>query len=312
VSQRAKKATIRAFMIIPSLLIMVTVVFFLIRLTGDPVRAVLGDYSSPEAIALVRQELGLDKPLFVQYGMYLMNLARGNMGTSLVDGGSVAHDIVVAVPHTLLLAFSAFGIAVIIAIPLGIIAAVRRNTWADMAAVVFATVGRVIPSFVLGILLMLLFSLKLGWFPMMGVGEGSSIFMHLVLPALALGIHEAGLICRMTRSAVLEVLGSEYVRTARAKGLNEKIVLWRHVLRNAMITLVTVLGLRLARVVGGSVVVETLFVRVGMGRLMVDAIYARDFPVVQGCILVFGAWVLILNLVVDLLYGVFDPRVQGV
>ncbi len=299
-------------MIIPSLLIMVTVVFFLIRLTGDPVRAVLGDYSSPEAIALVRQELGLDKPLLVQYGMYLMNLARGNMGTSLVDGGSVAHDIMVAVPHTLLLSFSAFGVAVLIALPLGIIAAVRRNTWVDMGAVVFATVGRVIPSFVLGILLMLIFSLKLGWFPMMGIGKGPGILIHLVLPALALGLHEAGLLCRMTRSSVLEVLGSEYVRTARAKGLTEKIVLWRHVLRNAMITLVTVLGLRLARVVGGSVVVETLFVRIGMGRLMVDAIYARDFPVVQGCILVFAAWVLILNLIVDLLYGVLDPRVQGV
>jgi peptide/nickel transport system permease protein len=234
------------------------------------------------------------------------------MGTSLVDGGPVAHQIMVAVPHTLLLAFSAFAIAVAIAVPLGIVAAVRRNTWVDMAAVVFATVGRVIPSFILGIFLMLIFSLKLGWLPMMGVGEGSSIFTHLLLPALALGLHEAGLICRMTRSAVLEVLGTDYVRTARAKGLTERIVLWRHVLRNAMITLVTVLGLRLARVVGGSVVVETLFVRIGMGRLMVDAIYARDFPVVQGCILVFGAWVLVLNLVVDLLYGVFDPRVQGV
>ncbi len=299
-------------MIIPSLLIMVTVVFFLIRLTGDPVRAILGDYSSPEAVAAVRAELGLDKPLLVQYGMYLLNLAKGNMGTSLVDDSSVAHDIMVAVPHTLLLAFSAFFVAIIIAVPLGILAAVRRNTWVDMAAVVFATIGRVIPSFVLGIFLMLIFSLKLGWFPMMGVGEGAGILFHLVLPAFALGLHEAGLICRMTRSSVLEVLGSEYVRTARAKGLTEKVVLWRHVLRNAMITLVTVLGLRLARVVGGSVVVETLFVRIGMGRLMVDAIYARDFPVVQGCILVFAAWVLVMNLVVDLLYGVFDPRVQGV
>lgn len=291
---------------------MVTVVFFLIRLTGDPVRAILGDYSSPEAVAIVRQELGLDKPLIVQYGLYLANIAKGDLGTSLVDGSSVAHDILIAVPHTLLLAFAAFLVALLIALPMGILAAVKRNTWIDMAAVVFATVGRVIPSFVLGILLMLVFSLKLGWFPMMGVGKGAGIFVNLVLPAFALGLHEAGLICRMTRSSVLEVLGSEYVRTARAKGLNERIVLWRHVLRNAMITLVTVLGLRLARVVGGSVVIETLFVRIGMGRLMVDAIYARDFPMVQGCILVFAAWVLVLNLVVDLLYGVFDPRVQGV
>ncbi len=312
-SDRAKRACVRVLLIIPSLLVVVTVVFFIIRLTGDPVRTILGEYWTPEGAAVVAKQLGLDRPLIVQYGMFIWNLLRGDMGASLVNGNLVADLIAYALPHTLLLAFSSFFVSVIIAIPLGILAAVYRNTLIDLGAVLFALAGRVIPSFLLGILLMLLFSIKLKWFPIMGVGEGMpSILVHLIMPSIALGFLEAGLVCRMTRSAMLEVLGAEHVRTARAKGLNERFVLWRHVFRNASITIVTVLGLRLARIIGGAVIIETLFVRVGMGRLMVDAIYSRDFPIIQGCILVFAAWVLLTNLVVDLLYGVMDPRVQGV
>ncbi len=303
----------RVILLLPTLLIVLTLTFVLLRLApGDPVALLLEDVASPEAEARLRENLGLDQPLYVQYLKYLGNVFRGDLGTSVRNKLPFMDLLAVAVPNTLALAAASIVLAVLIAIPLGVYAGVRRNTWGDHVVMAFAVVGRSMPHFWLGILLLLFGALWLGWFPSYDPGSGPfwERLRALVLPALALGLSEAPLLARLTRSSILDSLSQDYVRTARAKGQVERIVVYKHALRNALLPVLTVIGLSLARLLGGSIVVEIVFTRMGMGQLLVHSILARDYPMVQGVVVVFAFSVLLVNLVIDLLYAAADPRIK--
>lgn len=304
----------RIFISIPILLVVVTMVFLLVRLApGDPAVAALGDYASKQAVERMRERMGLNAPLWLQYVRYLGQLARGDLGRSLVNNVPVSQQVRRVLPYTLELTLGGIFFGTLFGIPLGIYTALRRNTLTDYLGRVFGLAGLSVPAFYLGILLMLLFAVQLDLFPVIGGGNLSDLgdnLHHLVLPALSLGLIMMAYIMRMSRSATLEVLNEDYVRTARAKGLREHMVLYRHVLRNALIPVVSVIGVISIVLIGSSVMTEIVFSRPGLGKLMVDATKRRDYTVLQSIMVIYAAFVVVINLLTDLTYGLIDPRIR--
>lgn len=306
----------RTLTLLPILLLMSIIVFALIRMVpGDPIDVMYGG-EGMDAIrrAALSHELGLDQPVVVQYGKWLWRAVQGDLGNSYRAGMPVLQLIGQRLPATLLLSFAALFLSLLIALPLGLLAAVKRNSGADMAAMIFAILGISLPNFWSGILLVLVFAIWLGWLPSIGYVSPFEDFFkslrHLILPAIALGWALSGATTRLARSSMLEELGKDYVRTARGKGLAERTVLLTHTLRNALIPTVTMIGLQLGFLIGGTVVVETVFAWPGVGLLVVDSIFARDYPVVQGIVLVIAVVVVLVNLLVDVIYTVLDPRIR--
>jgi peptide/nickel transport system permease protein len=300
--------TQRLFQAIPVLVGISLLTFAMLHLVpGDPVEIFAGDKPlTPERAAEIRHQLGLDRPLYVQYLDYAGNALRGNLGVGLRSQRPVVDSIREALPSTLELTAVALLLAVLVGVTLGIIAAVAQGSWLDTIAMGFAMLGVSVPVFYSGLLLILFFSFRLGWFPATGQGG----FERLVLPSIALGLASAAALARLVRSSMLEVLSQEYVVTARAKGLTEAGVVLRHALKNALIPTVTLLGLQLGALLGGAVVTETIFSRPGIGRLAVEAIGNRDFPLIQGTVLFAAVAYVLVNLVVDVLYAILDPRIR--
>jgi peptide/nickel transport system permease protein len=303
----------RLAQIAPTMFGALVLVFLVMRvLPGDPAIALLGTAATPEAVAVLRRELGVDRPLLEQFVAYLSGALRLDLGQSLALRAPVTQLVWDAVPHTLLLTLGGTLVAAAIGVPLGAAAALRRGTWLDYAASVGALLGVSVPVFVWGLVLLLAFSLHWRLFPTAGAGTTpGDVLRALVLPSIATGFFLAGVVSRITRASILQMLGQDFARTARAKGLGESAVVGRHVLRNAIIPILTVIGLNIGTLLSGAIVAETVFTRPGMGRLALDAILARDYPVIQGVILASSFAVLLLNLVVDLLYGLADPRVRA-
>ena len=274
---------------------------------GDPVKMMLAEFvTNPDQIAQMRAQLHLDEPILQQYGRFVGNAVRGDLGTSIRSRRPVATEIAENVGSTAQLALASMAVAIGLGIPLGLVAALGRNSWLDVAAMVVALLGVAMPSFWLGLLLIFGFSLHLGWFPATGGGD----LHHLVLPAVTLGMIAAAIIARLTRSSMLEVLGQDYVRTARAKGLAWWGVVVRHALKNALIPIVTIFGLQFGNLLAGAVIVETVFSRPGLGRLVVGGILAKDFPLVQGAVLFVAVAYVLINVLVDVAYAFVDPRIR--
>jgi peptide/nickel transport system permease protein len=292
---------------IPVLLGVATLVFALIHLIpGDPVRAMLGENATEESVIELRGRLGLDRPLYQQYGIYLTNLARGNLGTSLRTNEPVASAIAERMPATLELAAASMIVAIVIAIPLGIAAAAAAGTFVDHLATTLALVGISMPNVWLGPLLAIIFAVELGWLPVSGRGT----LAQLVLPALTLGAPLAAVLARMTRASVIDELRELYVTAARARGVSRARAVLHHAFRNSLIPIVTVLGLQVGSVLTGAVITETIFAWPGVGRLLIQSIGFRDYPLVQGCILLIAVTYVSVNLLTDLAYGLLDPRIR--
>jgi ABC-type dipeptide/oligopeptide/nickel transport system permease component len=297
----------RLLLTLPVLLGVATLVFALIHLVpGDPAQAMLGESASADEIARLRTSLGLDRPLVAQYGSFLGGLVRGDLGRSFRSGQPVAREISRRLGDTAILAVSAMAVAIGIAIPLGILAAVFRGRILDHAAMTLALAGISMPSFWLGPLLAILFAVRLGWLPVSGSGTPA----HLVLPAVTLGAALAAILARMTRSSVIEELRELYVLAARARGLSHARAVVRHAFRNSLIPVVTIIGLQFGAVLTGTIITETIFGWPGVGRLMITAINTRDYPLVQGCILFISLTYVAMNLLTDLTYGYLDPRIR--
>jgi ABC-type dipeptide/oligopeptide/nickel transport system permease component len=297
----------RLLLTVPVLFGVTTLVFALIHLVpGDPIQAMLGESASPAEMAELRSRLGMDRPLYIQYGAYLKGVVTGDLGTSLRTNQSVVAAIADRMPATFELALAAMLAAVLIALPLGIIAAVRAGTGVDHLATTLALIGISMPNFWLGPLLAIVFSVSLGWFPVSGRGTPA----HLVLPAITLGAPLAALLARMTRTSVLEELRELYVLAARARGVSRTRAVLKHAFRNSLIPIVTILGLQFGAVLTGAVITETIFAWPGVGRLLIQSIGARDYPTVQGCILLIAVTYVAMNLLVDVAYGFLDPRIR--
>jgi peptide/nickel transport system permease protein/oligopeptide transport system permease protein len=297
----------RFLLAVPVILGVIFVVMLTIELIpGDPVTLMLGEYATKESVAQVRQALGLDKPLFVRYLQYLGNLARGDLGRSIREGRLVSREIADVWPATVGLTAAALLIAVLFGVLAGVVSAVWPNSFFDGVVRLLSLFGLSMPVFWTGLSLIVLFSLWLQWLPVGGTGS----LRHLILPAITLSLPSLAMVARMTRSSVLEVLREDYIRTARAKGVHETLVVLKHGLRNACIPIVTLLGLQVGQLLGGAVLTETVFAWPGMGRLIVRAIFARDYILLQGAMLVFALAFVVINLIVDLSYAAFDPRVS--
>jgi peptide/nickel transport system permease protein len=297
----------RLLLTIPVLLGVATLVFALIHfIPGDPAQAMLGDGASQQEVEQLRARLGLDRPLIAQYGAFLGGLARGDLGVSLRNDQPVARQILQRAPATAELACAAMTVAVLIALPLGIVAAVRRGTAIDVSAMTLSLVGISIPNFWLGPLMAMVFSVQLGWLP---VG-GSGTLAHLVLPSVTLGAALAAILARMTRASLLEELREPYVLAARAKGVSRTRAVLHHAFRNSLIPIVTILGLQFGVVLTGAVITETIFAWPGIGRLLIQSIGFRDYPTVQGCVLFIAVTYVGVNLLTDLTYGFLDPRIR--
>lgn len=295
--------------------IVAVLVFILTRAApGDPIAVLLGDQATAEDIARVQKVYGLDKPLPVQFGLWLRELAHGNLGESIFLQRPVAQALWERAEPTALLSLMAIAIAALIGVPCGIVSAVHRGKVVDQVCTGFAMLGASVPSFWFGLVLMQIFAVSLGWFPVSGYGPPDASLaerLHsLVLPATVLGVLNSALIIRFTRASMLDVLGEDYVRTARAKGLPENRVVLKHALRNALVPIVTVIGLTVALMIGGAVVTETVFGLPGVGNLVVSAVVRRDYPVIQGALLVVAVIYVVINFLIDLLYTVVDPRVK--
>jgi len=304
----------RLVMALPTVALVSITVFALIRLIpGDPAALMLGDMAQPDQIAAMRTDLGLDKSMPWQFLIWVDNVLRGDFGQSIVNGEAVLPLVVSRFFVSAEIVVAAVLLASLIAVPAGVTAAWCQNSLTDLALVGTATVLLSIPTFWLGLLLLLLFGLKLGWLPVLGyVSIRTDLvngLLYLVLPIMTLVIHEAGVLIRMARASTLEVLRLDYITHARAKGLSEGAVLWRHAFKNAFGPTWTMIGLILGNLLGGIAVIETVFTIPGLGRLMVDSIFARDYPVIQGCLLIVALSYVLVNLIVDLLYPLFDPRV---
>jgi ABC-type dipeptide/oligopeptide/nickel transport system permease component len=297
-----------------SIVAIVSFVFLVVHLTpGDPVDVILGEYWTPEMAVALRNRLGLDKPLWMQYATYTVGVLRGDLGDSFRTGRPVIDDILSQYPHTIRLAVASLSFSVVLGIPLGVISALRRNTLTDLVAMVSSLVWLSVPSFWFGLLLILFLSVHLPIFPVTGAGDPASLsstLHHIVLPAIALGARMAALVARMTRSAMLDVLGEDFVRTARAKGLSGRVVTYRHALRNALIPIISITGLDAISLLGGSVVTEIVFSRPGVGSLLIAGVSQRDYPVIIGILYFFVTAVVILNFLTDLLYAAVDPRIR--
>lgn len=293
---------------VPVVLGVSVAVFLMLHLVpGDPISVMFADSSlPPDQVAMLRKQLGLDDPLPVQYARFIGKAVQGDLGRSIRTNRPVLQEILNQLPSTIQLTVAAMGVAVLVGMTLGCLAALGRNTWLDGVSMAVALVGVSMPSFWLGLMLIFLFTVALGWLP--ATGEGG--LERLIMPALALGLFAAAVIARLTRSSMLEVLGQEYVRTARAKGLRERVVVVRHALRNALIPVVTMVGLQAGILLSGAVVIETVFSRQGLGRLIVTGILTKDFPVVQGAVLFTALMYVLVNLVVDLAYAWVDPRIH--
>ena len=296
----------RLLLAVPVLLGVVFIVMLTLELVpGDAVAMMLGEHATKEAVDRLREHLGLDKPLLVRYAQYVGQLARGDLGRSIIQNRPVVDELADTWPATLELTVAALLIAGLVGVPAGVASAVRPNSRFDALARLGSLFGLSMPIFWTGLVLIVVFSLWLNWLPVGGAGSPA----HLVLPAVTLALPSVAMIARMTRSAVLDVLREDYVRTARAKGVGEWWVLLKHALRNAFIPIITLLGLQSGQLMGGAVLTETVFAWPGLGRLMVKAIFARDYVLLQGAVLVFALAFVVVNLLVDLSYGVLDPRV---
>jgi len=293
---------------LPVLWLVVSMVFLLIHIVpGDPVEQMLGEGARPADIAALRHEYGLDQPLGTQYVHYWRGVLHGNLGRSIRLNDSVMHLVLTRYPYTVELTVAAVVLAMLLAVPAGIAAALRRGQPRDHAIGVVSLLGLSFPTFALGPILILLVSIKLGWLPVSGAGD----WRHLVLPAVTMGSALAAILTRMVRTSMLEELGQDYVRTARAKGLPEWVVVYKHALRNAMIPVLTLIGLQFGALLAGAIVTETIFSWPGIGRLTVSAISNRDYPLLQGCILAVGLTYVLVNLATDVLYMVVNPRIRG-
>lgn len=298
----------RLLMAVPVLLAITIIVFLFLHLSPvDPIKVILGDDYNEERARIVKEDLGLDKPLPVQYGMWLWRVLQGNLGRSYVRLAPVSELIAQRLPTTVVLACMALVASLLIAIPVGVISATRRGSFFDGIARVIAMLGISVPVFWLGILLIVLFSMKLRWLPPRGSLDAIE---SMILPAIALGAAQAALISRLTRSSLLEVLLEDYVRTARSKGLSESVSIYKHALGNALLPVVTMVGIQFGYLLGGAVLTEIVFSMPGIGRLLVESIHNRDFPVVQGCILVITTAFVFINLLVDVIYSFIDPRIR--
>jgi peptide/nickel transport system permease protein len=299
----------RILMMIPVLLGVTFIIFTLMYITpGDPARIILGDTATQASVSAMRHQMGLDQPFLVQYGNYIKNLVlHFNIGTSYVTKQPVMTEIMSAAPSTLKLALSSMIVAVLIGIPVGVISAVKQYSIFDTVTMIFALIGISMPVFWLGLLLIILFAVKLQWLP----AAGYSGFKYMILPAIALGAQSVSVFARMTRSSMLEVIRQDYIRTVRAKGQKEIVVILGHALRNALIPIITILGLQFGGLLGGAVLTESIFSIPGIGRLMVDSINMRDYPVVQGGVIFIAIGFSIVNLLVDLMYAYVDPRIKS-
>lgn len=297
----------RLLALIPLLFGITLITFFAVRLApGDPVEQILGQNTNKQAAEQLRQHLGLNQPLPVQYVRWLDGAVRGDFGRSLITDVPVTQEIVKRFPSTFELAVAAFFVMLAVGIPLGIAAAVTRQRWLDSLLMMGALGGLSIPSFWLGLLLLIVFGVKLGWLPVVG---GSGI-RGLVLPAVTLGVAPAAIIARLARSSMLEVIRQDYIQTARAKGLVERVVIYRHAFRNSLIPILTVLGITFGNLLGGTVIIEAVFSRGGLGTLAIRAIETRDFPLIQGIVIFYAVLYVLCNLAVDVIYGVADPRIR--
>ena len=298
----------RLLMLIPVILITSFLIFWAMSLTGgDPAMIVAGEGATTEEIEAVREELGLNDPFMVRYFNYVKGMVTGDMGKSYVTNKDVFKTFMEKLPNTLMLGGAAVLIAIVIALPLGIYTAIHQNTWKDTAGMVFALFGTSMPNFWLGLMLIIIFSLKLGWLPSGGKGG----FDTLIRPALTVGLGLAALITRTTRSSMLDVIRQDYMTTARAKGCSEKRVIFTHGLKNALIPIITAIGLQMSMVITGSVLAETVFSWPGIGRLVYDSIAKRDTPMVTGSIILCSVFMCLINLFVDLVYAFFDPRIKA-
>jgi peptide/nickel transport system permease protein len=325
----------RLLALIPILIGVAIIVFLIVHLIpGDPAQTMLGERATNEALQRLREQMGLNDPLPVQFWRYVKDLLRGDLGRSIMSNNPVSAELAHRFPATLELSFFAMMFAVLVGVPAGIFASINQNSWFDNLSMLIALIGVSMPIFWLGLMFIWLFAVELGWFPpssRIGVGLNftpitnlyvidsilqlnfsalKNILHHLALPAVALGTIPMAIIARMTRSSMLEVLKKDYIRTAYAKGLMKKIVIFKHALKNAMVPIITVVGLQFGVLLGGAVMTETIFSWPGLGKFLVDAIYARDFPIVQGGILFFAGVFVIVNLIVDLSYALVDPRIQ--
>ncbi len=297
------------------LALVVTVVFIIVRVTpGDPAAVMLGSDATPQDIADLRARMGLDAPILVQYAQFVLGIFQGDLGQSIFLNQPVTQALAARAEPTFFLTLFSILIAVLIALPVGVLSAVKRGTFFDQSVVTLTMIAASVPSFWLGLMLIQTLAVGMGWFPASGYGGPDTGFIdrlhHLILPALALGVVNSALITRFTRAAMLDVLGDDYVRTARAKGASERRVILKHAFKNALVPIITVIGLSIAMLVAGAVVTETVFGLPGIGNLVVSAVLRRDYPVIQGTLLVVAAIYVLINFIVDMLYILVDPRVR--
>ena len=305
----------RVLATIPVMGVVAFVVFLLLRLSpGDPAAVIAGDYATAEQVERIRAQLGLNLPIYSQFFTWLWQILRGDLGVSIFSNLPVTTLIAQRIEPTLMLALTTIVFSIVVAVPLGVLAAWKANSWIDRAVMMFAVIGFSVPVFVLGYFLIYGFALGLNWFPVQGYrspfDSPAAFLHHIALPTLTLSAIFIALIARITRATVLEVLSEDYIRTARAKGQSERKVLFRHALKNAAVPIVTVIGLGVALLIGGVVVTESVFNIPGLGRLVVDAILKRDYPIIQGLILFFSFIYIVLNLLIDIAYTLLDPRIR--
>lgn len=294
-------------MTIPTVVVASAIVFLMLRfIPGDPAMLMAGEDPKPEVIQALRKQWGLEEPLPVQYLVFMKNVIEGNFGISIRSGFPVSYEISLRIPHTILLSLVAMTLSIVIGLLVGIISSTRPYSIIDNASMFVALIGVSAPAFWTGLMLMWLFAVRLGWLPAVGVGT----LAHIVLPSITLTGFTTPILARQTRSSMLEVLRQDYIRTARSKGLSERAIVYGHAVRNAMIPVITVAGISFGRLLGGSIVTETVFAYPGIGKLLIDAIFARDYPIVQGTVLVYAVVFTFLNLLVDLTYAYIDPRIH--
>ena len=304
----------RLLLAIPILIAVVTLVFFVVRMApGDPAQVILGDSASQESLTALRAELGLDRPMLVQYGEFLFSIMKGDLGNSIIRKQSINSMIAEVLPYTIELTLAGVLVGVILGLPLGVFSAVFRNSAADYGVRIMSLMGLSFPAFYSGILLLLAFSVYLGWFPVISDPDmgnlGERLYM-LVLPAMNLGLIMMAYVVRSSRSSLLETLGEDYIRTAKAKGLPGFIILYKHALKNALIPVITIVGLYLGVLVGNSVLTEIVFNRPGLGKLILSALDERDYSLLQGLMVIYAFIIVLVNLITDLTYGMVDPRIR--
>jgi ABC-type dipeptide/oligopeptide/nickel transport system permease component len=303
----------RLVLAIPTLFVMLTAIFVLVRLVpGDAASVILGDQASEASLRALRAKLGLDQPVYQQYLSFMGDVLRGNLGQSLSSGRSVIQEVLLVLPYTIELTLAAIAVGVGLGLPLGIAAAIGRNGWIDYAARLVSLIGLSFPAFVSGILMLIVFAIQLGWFPVLNSGDGglASGLRNLALPAFNLGIIMMAYVVRVTRASMLGVLSEDYIRTARAKGVRPARLILRHALRNGLIPIITVVGLYFGTLIGNSVLTEIIFNRPGLGKLIFGALNSRDYTLLQGLMIIFAICVIVVNTVTDLAYGLVDPRVK--